>query len=324
MDWGNAIVRTIERDATSGLVTALGVDLNLSGDFKKTKKKVTWLAGPKAPSSAADLVKCTLLDYDYLITKKKLEEDDSVEALLTPQTEFRCVPLSLSPSRRTARRPCVCAPSTDPSRSLDLAARSTSAVADHNVSSLAKGSIIQFERKGFYIVDRAFDASKPDEAVELILIPDGKASSIALKYQAPAAPAQDKDKKVKSGKSAAPAKDKVAAAAAQGKKAQPAKAKAQAQPQAKKGGKLPEVAPAEAVETVLLSEGEQGYEIPVKVRCLSSSSSPGSLVSVLKARAEALLSRPQTKMYGVPNLHADAASNVFVKHNMYDVPPINE
>ncbi|KPV71920.1 uncharacterized protein RHOBADRAFT_56299 [Rhodotorula graminis WP1] len=251
MDWGNAIVRTIERDPASGLVTALGVDLNLSGDFKKTKKKVTWLAGPKAPSDARDLVKCTLLDYDYLITKKKLEEDDSVEALLTPQTEFR-----------------------------------TSAVADHNVASLAKGSIIQFERKGFYIVDRAFDSSKPDEAVELILIPDGKASSIALKYQPPAAPASQDNKKAKGAKSAAPAKDKVAAAAAaQGKKAAPAK----------KGGKLPDVAPAEAVETVLLSEGEQGYEIPVK-----------------------------TKMYGVPNLHADAASNVFVKHNMYDVPPINE
>ena len=105
MDWGNAVVRTIERDATSGLVTALGVDLNLSGDFKKTKKKVTWLAGPKAPSSAADLVKCTLLDYDYLITKKKLEEDDSVEALLTPQTEFRCVPLSLSFSAHSSTLP---------------------------------------------------------------------------------------------------------------------------------------------------------------------------------------------------------------------------
>ena len=43
MDWGNAIIRTITRDA-EGRVTALAGDLHLAGDFKKTKKKLTWLS----------------------------------------------------------------------------------------------------------------------------------------------------------------------------------------------------------------------------------------------------------------------------------------
>ncbi|BGP43370.1 glutamate--tRNA ligase [Rhodotorula kratochvilovae] len=245
MDWGNAIVRSIARDA-SGAVTALEVDLNLAGDFKKTKKKVTWLAGPRAPSRAEDLVKCTLLDYDYLITKKKLEEDDSVEALLTPQTEFR-----------------------------------TAALADANVASLPKGAIIQFERKGFYIVDRAFDPSTPDQPAELIYIPDGKASSIALKYQPPVAdkPAAKKGK-------ATPAKDKDAAAQ------QAKKTIATPKPAA---GRLPEVAPTEAVETVLRSEGDKGYAIPVK-----------------------------TKMYAVPNPHGGESVEIPVTTDMYKVKPVNE
>ncbi|KAL1737833.1 hypothetical protein HDZ31DRAFT_70726, partial [Schizophyllum fasciatum] len=95
------------------------------GDVKKTKLKTTWLAAEPAQDSAAILtappgidaalapVPITLLDYDYLITKKKLEEGDEVQDYLTPQTEFR-----------------------------------VAAVADGNVRSLKKGDVIQFERKG--------------------------------------------------------------------------------------------------------------------------------------------------------------------------------
>lgn len=87
--------------------------------------------------------------------------------------------------------------------------------------------------------------------MELIFIPDGKASTIALKYQAPEAP---KKEGAKTGGN----KDKDAAA----------KAKKQAAPAApvsvKKGG-LPEMAPTEAQETVILSEGKKGFEIPLKV-----------------------------------------------------------
>lgn len=48
------------------------------------------------------------------------------------------------------------------------------------------------------------------------------------------------------------------------------------QAQKAKKGALPDVAPTEAVETVLLSEGDKGYSIPVKVR-LSPLPPPSSL-----------------------------------------------
>ncbi|KAL7341781.1 hypothetical protein BJY59DRAFT_719763 [Rhodotorula toruloides] len=105
MDWGNAFVRTISRSSDSGPVISLEMELNLAGDFKKTKKKVTWLASPKAPSSPEDLTLVSLLDYDYLITKKKLEEDDNVEDLINPKTDPpsskpRTIPFNDAPSKR--------------------------------------------------------------------------------------------------------------------------------------------------------------------------------------------------------------------------------
>lgn len=138
----------------------------------------------------------------------------------------------------------------------------TAAIADHNVRSLPAGSIIQFERKGFYIVDKAFDPSKPDQPAELILIPDGKASSIALKYQVPGGGEKEKAAAVAGGKKAGgktPAKDKDAAAQAKKKGAATTKRVG-----------LPEVAPKEPVESVMKSEGTKGYDIPVRVRFLLS------------------------------------------------------
>jgi glutamyl-tRNA synthetase len=137
MDWGNAIIRSKTVDAT-GQVTAIEMDLNLDGDFRKTQKKITWLA---APTSVHPLIPVTLLDYDYLITKKKLEEDDNVADFVTPVTEFREV-----------------------------------AFADANVCDLKKGDILQFERKGYFVFDGEVDGVK-----EFILIPDGKAANIASK-----------------------------------------------------------------------------------------------------------------------------------------------
>ncbi|EIW84894.1 glutamate-tRNA ligase [Coniophora puteana RWD-64-598 SS2] len=139
MDWGNAIVCSKETDS-AGKITALTMDLHLDGDFRKTKKKITWLAQPTAEHQMVDV---TLLDYDYLITKKKLEEEDELEKFVTPVTEFR-----------------------------------TEALADANVSTLKKGDIIQFERKGYYIFD-----GKSDETsrLEFIHIPDGRAASLASK-----------------------------------------------------------------------------------------------------------------------------------------------
>jgi glutamyl-tRNA synthetase len=148
MDWGNAIVRSRERNA-DGKVTSLTMDLNLEGDFRKTKKKITWLAQPTADHPLASVA---LVDFDYLITKKKLEENDDVKDFVTPTTEFK-----------------------------------EFAYADANVLELRKGDIIQFERKGYYIYD-----DEKDGVREFFKIPDGKAAGIASKAGALPTPAAGK------------------------------------------------------------------------------------------------------------------------------------
>ena len=136
MDWGNAFARKIVKN-DSGVVTSVDWELHLAGDFKKTKKKLTWLAKNE------DVSEVLLLDYDYLITKKKVEEGDEVKDLVTPVSEFKYP-----------------------------------AIADGNVRNLKKGDIMQFERKGYYILDAPATDSEP---AHFIRIPDGKAASTASK-----------------------------------------------------------------------------------------------------------------------------------------------
>ena len=143
MDWGNAIVRKITR-SPAGDITHIDLDLHLAGDFKATEKKITWLA---KPTDTLPLVSVTLLDYDYMVTKRKLEKEDEVAAVRTPQTEFR----------------------------VDV-------LADANILSLKEHDTIQFERKGYYILDKIVEDDKTKEKrFEFIRIPDGRAAGIALK-----------------------------------------------------------------------------------------------------------------------------------------------
>ena len=159
MDWGNAFVRSKTVDV-NGVVTAVEMDLHLEGDFRKTKKKITWLAQPTAEHSLVDV---TLLDYDYLITKKKLEENDELKDFVSPVTEFR-----------------------------------SEAYADANVKDLKKGDIIQFERKGYYIFDGT-TGEGDSLRLEFICIPDGKRASLASKH-VPSETPIPKEKPAKGGK----------------------------------------------------------------------------------------------------------------------------
>jgi glutamyl-tRNA synthetase len=138
MDWGNAIVRS-KTTSPSGQITSIEMDLHLAGDFRKTKKKITWLSQPTPDHPLIDVI---LLDYDYIITKKKLEENDDLVDFVTPVSEFK-----------------------------------EEAFADANVKDLTKGDIMQFERKGYFI----FDGIAQDGKLEFIQIPDGKAASLASK-----------------------------------------------------------------------------------------------------------------------------------------------
>jgi glutamyl-tRNA synthetase len=133
MNWGNAIVRSITHSLNQlsvKTVTAIEMDLNLQGDFKTTSKKITWLAKEQ------ELIPVEMVDFDYLITKDKLEEEDEMEDFLNPKTEFKTVGL-----------------------------------ADCNVAELKRDDVIQFERKGYFRVDRAFVHGQP---AVLFAIPSGK------------------------------------------------------------------------------------------------------------------------------------------------------
>lgn len=134
MGWGNAIVRQIVRDERDAIVE-LRAELHLEGDFKKTKLKLTWLA------DTPDLVPLELHHFGYLITKKRLEEDDVFED---------CV-------NRNSRTVAA-------------------ALGDCNMARLDKGDVVQLERRGYYIVD-ATPATGADRVV-LFNIPDGRTKNM--------------------------------------------------------------------------------------------------------------------------------------------------
>ncbi|OBA16990.1 glutamyl-tRNA synthetase [Metschnikowia bicuspidata var. bicuspidata NRRL YB-4993] len=81
MDWGNVIIKKIHKEGD--VVKSIDAELHLEGDFRKTEKKVTWLADTE------DKTQVELVDFDHLITKDKLEETDNFEDFITPVTEFK-------------------------------------------------------------------------------------------------------------------------------------------------------------------------------------------------------------------------------------------
>ncbi|GLT59646.1 hypothetical protein SLA2020_324540 [Shorea laevis] len=134
MDWGNAIVKEIIKDQDGSITQLVGV-LHLEGSVKTTKLKLTWLPETK------ELINLTLVEFDYLITKKKLEEGEDFLDVLNPCTK-----------------------------------KEIAALGDSNMSNLKRGEILQLERKGYFRCDVPFiRASKP---VVLFAIPDGRQQSV--------------------------------------------------------------------------------------------------------------------------------------------------
>lgn len=80
MDWGNAIVEKKTQDA-NGNITLEG-RLHLEGNFKTTEKKLTWLP------VVEDLIDVQLVEYDHLITKSKLDEDDDFKQFVNPASKI--------------------------------------------------------------------------------------------------------------------------------------------------------------------------------------------------------------------------------------------
>ncbi|KAB2085665.1 hypothetical protein ES319_A05G414500v1 [Gossypium barbadense] len=134
MDWGNAIVKEIIKDQDGNITQLVGV-LHLQGSVKTTKLKLTWLA------ETSELVNLSLVEFDYLITKKKLEEGEDFLDALNPCTK-----------------------------------KETAAIGDSNIRNLKQGEILQLERKGYFRCDVPF--VRPSKPVVLIAIPDGRQQSV--------------------------------------------------------------------------------------------------------------------------------------------------
>ncbi|KAJ9180404.1 hypothetical protein P3X46_008653 [Hevea brasiliensis] len=130
MDWGNAIVKEIVKDESGKVTQLIGV-LHLDGSVKTTKLKLTWLP------EIAELVNILLVEFDYLITKKKLEEGENFLDVLNPGTK-----------------------------------RETAALGDSNMRNLRRGEILQLERKGYFRCDVPF--IRPSKPIVLFAIPDGR------------------------------------------------------------------------------------------------------------------------------------------------------
>lgn len=172
----------IERDAQGRVVSIKG-RLHLEGNVKTTKWKLTWL-----PQQQEELVDLLLVDFDHLLTKRKLEEDDSFEDFVNNNSVRAWVCVCAMQRTRSAAWAlfCVCIPtmythkrkqmltflSAQPQR------HEATAWGDPNMRGLQKGDVIQLERRGYFIVD--VPLVKPGkQPMVLFEVPDGRATKVS-------------------------------------------------------------------------------------------------------------------------------------------------
>lgn len=131
MNWGNAVVDEVVRAGPTAPVTALTGHLHPEGSVKDTRLKLTWIA------QNDHAVPARMKDFDFLITKEKLEETDDFEKFVNPTTVVE-----------------------------------TELLCDAELRLLKEGDIIQLERKGFFYCDRPY--ARDQRPLVLHLIPDGR------------------------------------------------------------------------------------------------------------------------------------------------------
>lgn len=122
MKWGNAIIQSISQadEEFEGMPLKLILQAELvleDKDFKNTKK-LTWLA------AVPGLRRLSLIEYDVLINKQKIEENDEVMDLINVNSKFV-----------------------------------TNALGNEGLADVREG-VIQLERRGFYKVDKAAECSE--------------------------------------------------------------------------------------------------------------------------------------------------------------------
>ena len=106
------------------------------GDVKAAKRKLSWLV------ESPDNIPVVLSEFDNLISKEKLEEEDKFEDHINPDTWAE-----------------------------------SAVIGDAGLKTLKEHDIIQLERRGFYRVDRPYvNETKP---LMLFMVPDGKKKSMS-------------------------------------------------------------------------------------------------------------------------------------------------
>lgn len=106
------------------------------GDVKAAKRKLSWLA------DVPENIPVVLSEFDNLISKEKLEEDDKFEDFINPDTQAE-----------------------------------TEVIGDVGLKTLKEHDIIQLERRGFYRVDRPY--VNEGKKLMLFMIPDGKKKAMS-------------------------------------------------------------------------------------------------------------------------------------------------
>ncbi|XP_064460810.1 bifunctional glutamate/proline--tRNA ligase-like [Ornithodoros turicata] len=140
---GNLRITDVRRDAQGAPVAVLA-ETNLEDRNYKNTLKVTWLC------SSAELVPCTCIFFDHIISKAVLSRDDDFKQFVSKDTRLD-VPMQGDPLMKRLR----------------------------------KGDIVQVQRKGYFICDQPYDpdtirhVGKPAPLV-LIFVPDGSQSISTL------------------------------------------------------------------------------------------------------------------------------------------------
>ncbi len=113
MKWGNLTVTKKESEPDGNPVLYGNID-EADKDFKKTKK-ITWVCADPETT-----VEVSLTEFDHLITKKKIEENDDVKDLVNHNSKIEYT-----------------------------------AIAEGSLRSIQRGVSIQLERRGYFFIDQA-------------------------------------------------------------------------------------------------------------------------------------------------------------------------
>lgn len=134
--WGNIYINTIKRSDDNKKILSIIGTTNIDGDFKSTKLKIQWLGC----NSLNELCNGILIEYGPIITIKQPTGKESMEDIV---------------NRKSIEK--------------------TDVQIENSFKDCVEGDIIQFQRKGFYRIDKIEnDTTTNVNIFNLIYIPDGK------------------------------------------------------------------------------------------------------------------------------------------------------